>query len=136
MELISNSTGNWDIYRTVNEESFDAFIIRFPKMNSKTIINSYIGKHVVIKDLGLPTLNTVERFELNSRTAIRTEDLNYRKDRIYVSPNSVYGKSRKLLDALNPYANSSHEKIWPEYEKFRYTNRLEKITNFEEFVTM
>lgn len=135
LKLVSNSTGNWEIYRAVDNETNEAYIVRFPKRSYGTAIDDYINNYQLIKKLGLPTLNTVERIDCKGKTGIITEDLNYLKDTIYVSHNSVYSKSRKVLDALNPSANESHEKIRPEYEEFRYTNRLEKITNFEEFVS-
>lgn len=80
------ATCNWKIYRTIDPETAKAFIIRFPKLNLGNRIDSYIDTHLFIDSLGLPTLKLVEKVEFNGKPAIRTEDLNYLKDEIYISP--------------------------------------------------
>lgn len=95
MELISNNTGNWEIYRIIGNETAEAFIIRLPKMNfSGTRIKSYISNYRIIKNIGLPTLKTVEEFESENRIGIKTEDLNYQKEWIYVTSNSCKSSAK------------------------------------------
>lgn len=136
MELISNNTGNWEIYRIISNETSDAFIVRLPKMNlSGTKTNSYIGNYQIIKNIGLPTLKNVEEFEFENRKGIKTEDLNYRKECIYVTHNSLYSDSKKMIDMLSQdFIKIDEHKKSPEYEEFRYRNKLKEITNFEEFI--
>ena len=80
------------IYRVIEDGKSEAFIIRFPKMNlGGTRIHSYISNFETIKTVGLPTLKTVEQFEIGNKTGIRTEDINYQKEDVYVTHNSLYG---------------------------------------------
>lgn len=136
MELISNSTGNWKIYRIIGNETSEAFIIRLPKMNlSETRTKSYIRNYRIIKNIGLPTLKTVEEFEFENQIGIKTEDLNYQKEWIYVTYNSLYSDSRKMVDMLSQnFIKIDENKKSPEYEEFRYRNKLKEITNFEDFI--
>lgn len=136
MELISNNTGNWEIYRMINNKTSEAFIIRLPKMNiSGTKTNSYISNYLIVKNIGLPTLKTVEEFEFENRKGIKTEDLNYQKECIYVTHNSLYSDSKKIIDMLSKdFVKIDKNKKSPEYEEFRYRNKLKEITNFEEFI--
>ncbi|RKS25408.1 hypothetical protein CLV94_0438 [Flavobacterium endophyticum] len=137
LELLSNSSGNWDIYRMIEEKTSAAFIIRFPKMNiGETKINSYINNYKIIHDLGLPTLVIVEKVTCCcGKLGIKTEDLNYSKDTIYVTHNSVYSDSRKKVDELSQSFNKiTLDKKISEYEEFRYRNKLKEITNFYEFI--
>lgn len=136
MELISNNTGNWEIYRMINNKTSEAFIIRLPKMNiSGTKTNSYISNYLIVKNIGLPTLKTVEEFEFENRKGIKTEDLNYQKEFIYVTHNSLYSDSKKMVDMLSQdFIKIDKKKKSPEYEEFRYRNKLKEITNFEEFI--
>lgn len=67
MELITNSTGNWNIYRIIEDN--DAFIFRFPIFNSSdTKLDTYISKHVLIQSIGLPTLKIVQKCKLMEDT--------------------------------------------------------------------
>ena len=136
MELISNKTGNREIYRIIGNETCEAFIVRLPKMNfSGTKTKSYIINYQIIKSIGLPTLKTVEEFESENRIGIKTEDLNYQKEWIYVTYNSLYSDSKKLVDMLSQnFIKIDENKKSPEYEEFRYRNKLKEITNFDEFI--
>lgn len=133
MELISNSTGNWEIYRIIDKGTSEAYIVRFPIMNFG--INSYLNNYRTVKNTGLPTLNLVEKFQFGRKIGIRTEDLNYMQDKIYVTHNSLYSDSRKIVAMLSQHIiKIDLNKKSPEYEEFRYRNKLAVITNFEEFV--
>lgn len=136
MELISNNTGNWEIYRIINNETSGAFIVRLPKMNfGGTKINSYINNYQIIKSINLPTLKTVEEFVSENRRGIKTEDLNYQNECLYVTHNSLYSDSKKMVDILSKhFIKSDENKKSPEYEEFRYRNKLKEITNFEVFI--
>lgn len=136
MELISNSTGNWEIYRIIGSETSEAFIVRLPKINfSDTKTKSYIINYQIIKNIGLPTLKTVEEFESKNRIGIKTEDLNYQQDWIYVTYNSLYSDSKKMVNMLSQnFIKIDENKKSPEYEEFRYRNKLKEITNFKEFM--
>jgi len=135
MELISKNTGNWEIYRMIDKETSKAYIIRFPKMNfGETKIDSYINNFETINKIGLSTLRIVEEFTFEGKKGIRTEDLNYLKDYIYVTYNSLYSDEQKMIDSLNTYIKTDKNKKSPEYEEFRYRNKLKEITNFEEFI--
>lgn len=135
MELISKNTGNWEIYRVIDKERSEAYIIRFPKMNlGGTKIHSYVNNFKTINKIGLSTLRIVEEFNYEGKQGIRTEDLNYRKEYIYVTYNSLYSDEQKMIDSLNQYIKTDENKKSPEYEEFRYRNKLKEITNFEEFI--
>ncbi|HUI33190.1 MAG TPA: hypothetical protein VLY84_06210 [Dysgonamonadaceae bacterium] len=135
MELISKNTGNWEIYRMIDKETSEAYIIRFPKLNlGGTKIHSYINNFETINKIGISTLRIVEEFNYEGKKGIRTEDLNYRKEYIYVTYNSLYSDEQKMIDSLNPYIKTDENKKSPEYEEFRYRNKLKDITNFEEFI--
>lgn len=137
MELISNNTGNWEIYRMINSETSEAFIVRLPKMNlGGTRTKSYINNYQIIKNIGLPTLKTVEEFDFKNRKGIKTEDLNYQKEFIYITHNSLYSDSKKVVDTLlsQNFIKIDKNKKSPEYEEFRYRNKLKEITNFEKFI--
>ena len=65
----------------------------------------------------------------------KTEDLNYLKDTIYVTYNSVYSDSRKEVDKLSQdFIEVNLDKKISEYEESRYSNKLKEITNFYEFI--
>lgn len=120
----------------INNKTSEAFIVRLPKMNiSGTKTNSYISNYQIIKNIDLPTLKTVEEFEFENRKGIKTEDLNYQKECIYVTHNSLYSDSKKMIDMLSQdFVKIDENKKSPEYEEFRYRNKLKEITNFEEFI--
>lgn len=121
----------------IEEKTSAAFIIRFPKMNlGETKINSYINNYKIIHDLGLPTLDIVEKVTCYcGKSGIKTEDLNYLKDTIYVTYNSVYSDSRKEVDKLSQdFIEVNLDKKISEYEESRYSNKLKEITNFYEFI--
>lgn len=126
------------IYRVIEDGKSEAFIIRFPKMNlGGTRIHSYISNFETIKTVGLPTLKTVEQFEIGNKTGIRTEDINYQKEDVYVTHNSLYGDSKRMVDMLSQnFIEIDKNKKSPEYEEFRYRNKLKEITNFEEFINV
>ena len=122
----------------IEDGKSEAFIIRFPKMNlGGTRIHSYISNFETIKTVGLPTLKTVEQFEIGNKTGIRTEDINYQKEDVYVTHNSLYGDSKRMVDMLSQnFIEIDKNKKSPEYEEFRYRNKLKEITNFEEFINV
>jgi len=126
--------GNWRIYRTPLSNS--PSIIRIPKMKVGNI-QSYITNHEMVRSVGMNTLIKVEQVITEKYSGIQSEDLNFQKDRIYVTPNSLYTDShiekhqlvRELLNSPNITPSS------PEAELFRYKNKIHKILNFNSFTT-
>ncbi len=135
LELISNITGNWDIYRFKDHGSSNYFILRIPKNRSSCTIDSYVKTHSLIKSLNIPTLKVVEKYEHNGKKGVKTEDINCQKDKIYVSYNSLYSDSEMLMHELRKSTLGIEEvKVSSEYEEFRYRNRIDEISNFDDFI--
>jgi len=130
--------GNWDIYRLENTLKTKHFVFRIPKCNSESKIENYLYNYSLIKRLNLPTLNIVIKYSKNRENGIKTEDLNYLNDWIYVSHNSLYSDSQKQIHQLsNSILKDEKQKKSrksPEIEGYRYRNRLSEILNFNLFL--
>ncbi|WP_300659790.1 hypothetical protein [Fluviicola sp.] len=88
-----------------------------------------------MKTLNIPTLKIVERYECDGQKGVKTEDVNYQKDKIYVSHNSLYSDSKALVDKLSRrFFETKEPRVSSEYEEFRYRNRVDEITNFDDFL--
>ncbi|KAA5821971.1 hypothetical protein FPF71_15815 [Algibacter amylolyticus] len=130
--------GNWDIYRFENTLKTKHFVFRIPKFNSESKIENYLYNYSLIKKLKLPTLNTAIKYSKNRENGIKTEDLNYLNDWIYVSHNSLYSDSLKQIHQLSnsilKNENQKKNRKSPEIEEYRYRNRLSEILNFNLFL--
>lgn len=138
MDLSINSSigegGNWEIHRI--KEGNDSIIVRLPKMFLNERVNKYIKNYLVIKKLGLPTLNRVEKSVYEGKEIIITEDLNNGQEYIYVTANSVVSESQKLMHVLTQdiLNEKMKERSNPEAEEYRYKNKLQEIINLHDFL--
>lgn len=131
MELIGEG-GVWKIYKIENTNN----ILRIPKGFTENSINKFIENYRHIKKIGLPTLENVERYEVEGKVGVMCNNVNYSDERIYVTHNSLYSDSQKLLHMLSKnILRGKEERESSIAEDFRYKNKIDEITNFEEFVT-
>lgn len=133
MEIISTSTGLWNIYRKVRDDGM-AMIYRVPKGGS---IETFIRNHQLLKQLGVNTLEFVRKELYDDQLVIVTEDVNHGKPRLYVSANSIYREINRMVDALkDKQLNMTPvDKVMSPYETYRLNNKLGEILNFEQFVS-
>ncbi len=124
MELIGQG-GLWRIYKIKNQNS----VFRIPIGSSKTLIDNFI------KNLGIPTLKKVKEFEIEGHTGILCDNVNCSDEIVYVTYNSLYSDSQKLLHSLDKHILvNKEERVSSLAEDFRYKNKIEELTNFEDFI--
>ena len=111
------------------------YFSQIPRGFAETSISKFLCNYELIKKLGLPTLNTVERCVLGGCEGVMCDNVNYSNGKIYVTYNSLYSDSQKLLYMLSKdILGNREERKTSLAEEFRYRNKIEEIINFEEFV--
>ena len=130
MQLLGQG-GVWKIYRIDNEKS----VFRIPKGFAEISIQTFIKNYKFINSIGIPTLERVEKFELNGKIGIKCDNVNFPAERVYVTYNSLYSDSHKYLDLLSTEITGNKKKREVCLaEEFRYRNKIVQITNFKEFI--
>lgn len=130
MQLVGQG-GVWKIYKIDNQK----FVFRIPLGFSETSIGTFIKNHRLIKSIGIPTLQKVEKFELDGNVGIICDNVNFSDEKVYVTYNSLYSDSHKYLNSLTAdITGNKKERDVCEAEEFRYRNKILQITNFKEFI--
>ncbi|WP_333624270.1 hypothetical protein [Sphingobacterium siyangense] len=133
MYLLSSNSAVWDIYRDIFPNM--AYIIRVPKSKSINTINRFKKNYEAIVNLKLPTVKILESIMVDDFDAIRTEDVNYESEILYVSYNSINSESQRLVQQLSLSLGQpvKIEKT-SEYEQYRFDNKIILIHNFQDFL--
>jgi hypothetical protein len=130
MELIGQGS-LWEVYKIENQNN----VFRIPIGSSKTLVNNFIKNFELIKDLGVPTLKCVRKFEMKGHSGILCDNINYSDEIIYVTHNSLCSDSQKLLQSWSKdILGIRDERKSPLAEAFRYENKITELTNFQAFI--
>jgi hypothetical protein len=111
-------------------------VFRIPLGWPENRINIFIENHKIVKALGLPTLEILEKYSTDTDIGLICEDLNISGENIYVTPNSLYSDSDRyrddLLAALQGKKNEKQALSFA--EQCRYEYKLDELINFENFI--
>jgi hypothetical protein len=131
MEIIGQG-GVWKVYGSDDQKH----VFRVPLGSSDFCIKEFIKHHKLVKSLGLPTLQKVEKHEINGEVGLICEDLNISSERTYVTHNSLYSDSAKDRDDILEVLAGRKKENRPLSiaEQFRHQNKLDEIFNFEDFI--
>ncbi len=123
-----------------NSKVYECQSDKFP-VNHKIIlkiggnIEGNIRNFELIKSLGLPSLDFLERWRFNGQVILVTNHLNLENvsSIIFVTPNSVITDIERQLTAMK--LSTKKDRIESIAENFRYDNKLSAILNFDDFIS-
>lgn len=120
--------GNWTVYKCdYIYKSKVTIVVKVPKNSDK--IRKNIFNFKLIKNIGLPTVDFLEKGIVDGRYVLITEYFNHDNVRYFISPNSVVTKKELYFNALIGVDLKKSLN-----EDYFYNNRKSSIINLHDFI--
>lgn len=132
----------WNVYRNILPGG-QSIIVKKSKMKSATSAKSNSEHYGIVKANNFPTLKFLDCVKYQNDFILVGEDLNFKTEKVFVSPNSIAYTSplfrdedlsdleRTMLDHMN---NEKLRKYIPDAEKFRFESKLTDILELDIFI--